>query len=204
MQFFIFQQYWVMNSLYKEDVRVKYKALRSKLAEEEIEELSLKIANNLFQLPIWGYSFYHVFLSIQKLKEINTEYILHILQGKDKNIVLSKSNFKENILTHFLLTDNTVLIMNKFGIPEPIEGIPILENSIEVVFIPLLACDKKGNRVGYGKGFYDKFLAKCTRETIKIGLSFFETEEEILGVSPTDIGLDYCVTPLKVYNFRNK
>jgi 5-formyltetrahydrofolate cyclo-ligase len=70
-----------------------------------------------------------------------------------------------------------------------------------VVFVPLLAFDKQGNRVGYGKGFYDRFLANCKPETIKIGLSFFEVENEIADVFNNDIELDYCVTPNKIYTF---
>ena len=67
--------------------------------------------------------------------------------------------------------------------------------------IPLLAFDKQGNRVGYGKGFYDRFLANCNPETIKIGLSFFEAETKITDVFERDVKLDYCVTPTKIYNF---
>ena len=67
--------------------------------------------------------------------------------------------------------------------------------------MPLLAFDKKGNRVGYGKGFYDQFLSKCHPETIKIGVSFFESETLFSDTLSTDIQLDYCVTPTKVYNF---
>ena len=67
--------------------------------------------------------------------------------------------------------------------------------------MPLLAFDKKGHRVGYGKGFYDKFLSECKPETIKIGLSFFEAEEMIADVFEADVKLDYCVTPEKIYEF---
>jgi 5-formyltetrahydrofolate cyclo-ligase len=104
-------------------------------------------------------------------------------------------------MTHFLLTDNTVLRKSSYHIPEPVDGIEINENKIDVVFIPLLAYDKLGNRVGYGKGFYDRFLAKCKPETLKIGLSFFEAENEISDVNESDIKLDYCVTPNKIYTF---
>ncbi|MFD2563359.1 5-formyltetrahydrofolate cyclo-ligase [Aquimarina rubra] len=186
----------------KLDLRKKYKKLRAELSEEEIDDLSVAVANNLLKLPIWEQSFYHIFLSIQKQKEINTEFILHILQGKDKNIVVSKSNFENNTLEHILLTDATILKVNSWGIPEPIDGIPIAEEKIEVVFVPLLAFDHRGNRVGYGKGFYDKFLSKCNAEVIKIGLSFFTPEEKIGGILSTDIGLDYCVTPSKFYTFN--
>jgi len=72
---------------------------------------------------------------------------------------------------------------------------------MEVVFIPLLAYDKNGNRVGYGKGFYDKFLAECNPNTIKIGLSFFEPEELISDINTSDVQLNYCVTPNKTFKF---
>ncbi len=187
----------------KQELRTKYKALRSELTEDEIENLSMEVANQLLKLPIWEKSYYHIFLPILKQKEINTEYILHILQGKDKNVIVSKSNFDAHTLEHFLLTDTTVLQVNSWGIPEPEDGIPIPENKIEVVFVPLLAFDKMGNRVGYGKGFYDKFLAKCNPETIKIGLSFFDAENSIDRTIPSDMRIDYCVTPKNTYIFKN-
>ena len=185
----------------KKELRQKYKELRKQLSENEIEEWSLKIANQLIRLDIWQHSFYHLFLPIESQKEINTEYILQILAGKDKNIVLSKSDFSTREMTHFLLTDNTTIKKNSYDIPEPIDGLEVPVFKIDVVFVPLLAFDENGNRVGYGKGFYDKFLAECKPEILKIGLSFFESEKVISDVLNTDIQLDLCVTPTKVYNF---
>jgi 5-formyltetrahydrofolate cyclo-ligase len=182
-------------------LRKKYKKLRIELSLSQLDDYSIDIANKLLKLSIWKYEFYHVFLSIETQKEINTDYILNILSGKDKNIVISKSNFEDNTLSNYLLTDSTKLKLSAYNIPEPITGIPIENKSIDVVFIPLLAFDKQGNRVGYGKGFYDRFLADCKPETLKIGLSFFEAEEAILDSNSTDIKLDYCVTPKMVYTF---
>ena len=185
----------------KAELRKKHKALRKKLSSEEIEELSIAIANRLLKLPIWDASFYHLFLSIEEQKEVNTDYILNILSGKDKHIVLSKSDFDTRLMTHYLLTDNTVIKKNAYNIPEPIDGIEINNNKIEVVFVPLLAFDKNGHRVGYGKGFYDAFLKDCKPDVIKIGLSFFEAEDIIDDVFENDVKLDYCVTPKRVYEF---
>lgn len=185
----------------KSELRKKYKALRKSLSIDQADDFSLAIANQLLQLDIWDKSFYHIFLSIEEQKEINTEYILNILAGKDKNIVISKSNFKNLSLTHYLLTDSTRIKKNHYNIPEPIDGIEINSSQIEVVFVPLLAFDKTGNRVGYGKGFYDRFLSECKPETIKIGLSFFEVEEEVFETDDNDVSLDYCVTPNRVYQF---
>lgn len=185
----------------KKELRLKYKSLRKSLKPEKVEELSISVANQLLKIQIWNNRYFHIFLPIETLKELNTEYILHILSGKDKEVVISKSNFATTTMTHFLLTDNTKIIKNEFNISEPVDSLEIPIFKIDVVFVPLLAFDEIGNRVGYGKGFYDKFLAKCNSETIKIGLSFFDAEFEITDVNTNDIRLDYCVTPYKVYKF---
>ncbi|AUS04740.1 5-formyltetrahydrofolate cyclo-ligase [Pseudotamlana carrageenivorans] len=182
-------------------LRKKYKALRAELTEAQLEDLSLLISNQLLHLPIWSYTFYHIFLSIAEQKEINTDYILNILSGKDKNILISKSDFATGAMHSFLLTDNTVIKKNSYNIPEPVNGIEIENSKTDVVFIPLLAFDDKGNRVGYGKGFYDRFLAQCKPDTVKIGLSFFEAEADTIETSETDVKLDFCVTPHKTYRF---
>ena len=185
----------------KQELRKKYKDLRNTIKQDQLEDLSIAVDNNLLQLPIWEHSFYHTFLTIEEQKEVNTDYLLNILSGKDKNIVISKSDFTTLEMTHYLLTDNTTLKKSVWNIPEPIDGIEIATDKIDVVFVPLLAFDAKGNRVGYGKGFYDRFLANCKPDTISIGLSFFEAENEIDDVFKDDIPLNYCVTPEKVYKF---
>lgn len=186
----------------KRDLRKKYKELRQQLSEAAIEDKSIAIANRLLQLDIWDYTYFHLFLTIEEQKEVDTEYILQILAGKDKEIVVSKSNFETLEMTNYLLTDSTKFQKNKYNIFEPVDGIEVLNSKIEVVFVPLLAYDKKGNRVGYGKGFYDLFLSKCNDDIIKVGLSFFEPEDIIDDVFETDVRLDYCITPLKVYTFQ--
>jgi 5-formyltetrahydrofolate cyclo-ligase len=188
-------------SMNKKELRLHYKNLRAPFVIYDIEEKSLAIANNLIQMPIWDKTYFHVFLPIEEQKEVDTEYILHLLAGKDKEVVLSKSDFETRSMSHFLLTDNTKIDKNEYNIPEPVSGLPVPTEMIEVVFVPLLAFDVLGNRVGYGKGFYDKFLSECKPETIKIGLSFFEAENEIEDIFELDVKLNFCVTPLKVYTF---
>lgn len=183
----------------KATIRKKYIALRKELNEEEIEEKSLAIANQALGMSIWNKNFYHLFLSIREKKEINTEYLLHILHGKDKNVCVPVMK-KDAQLEHILLQDNTKIKVASFGVPEPVSGIAIPVEKIQVVFAPLLAYDIKGNRTGYGKGFYDRFLAQTTKETLFIGLSFFEPENEIPS-DAHDIPLDFCITPEKVYTF---
>ena len=184
----------------KNELRKKYINLRKGLSHSEIDDMSLQIANQALQLNIWDHEFYHIFLSISKHKEINTEYLLQIIFGKDANAVVPK--VKESSLEHFLLTDNTKLKLSNWEIPEPQKGIKIEPSQIDVVFLPLLAYDKQGNRIGYGKGFYDKFLSECRAETVKIGLSLFDPEDETIEVSEHDIALDFCVTPRGILEFK--
>lgn len=185
----------------KTELRKQYRQKRQQLTSETIDDLSLDIANQTLTLPIWDKKTYSIFLSIERQKEINTDFLLNILQGKDKNVALSKSIFKTLEMQHFLLTDNTKIKISSFGIPEPIDGFEVYPPQIDVVFVPLLAFDKSGNRVGYGKGFYDRFLSQCREDVLKIGMSFFEPEEEQISTTENDIALDYCVTPKQVYKF---
>lgn len=186
----------------KKELRAKYKALRQELSLDEIEDKSLAIANRILQLDIWEKTYFHLFLTIEEQNEVETEFVLQVLAGYDKEIVVAKSNFETLEMTNYLLTDNTKFQKNEYNIFEPVDGIEVPTTKIDVVFVPLLAYDKMGNRVGYGKGFYDKFLSKCNEDVIKIGLSFFDPEETIDGVFESDIRLDYCVTPTTNYEFR--
>ncbi|PIF00668.1 MAG: 5-formyltetrahydrofolate cyclo-ligase [Maribacter sp.] len=183
----------------KSDLRLFYSKLRSQIPSDKISDFSLLISNKILDFPIWDFDYYHIFLPIPNKKEVETEFLLSILQGRDKHIVIPK--MEGDTLTHFLLTDNTKIRPNRWNVPEPVDGIKIEPSKIDVVFMPLLAYDKKGNRVGYGKGYYDRFLQQCRPDVIKVGLSLFEAEERIDDIFENDIPLDYCVTPLKTYTF---
>ena len=185
----------------KKELRKKYKELRNDLSFDAIEDLSLQIANQALKLPIWNFENYHIFLSIHEHKEVQTDYLLHILNGKDKNVIVSKSDFETRTMNHVLLTDNVAIKKNEWNIPEPQNGFSVADNQIDVVFVPLLAYDVFGNRVGYGKGFYDLFLSKCKPDVVKIGLSFFDPEEIIEDVFLEDVRLDYCITPDTIVKF---
>jgi 5-formyltetrahydrofolate cyclo-ligase len=185
----------------KSELRKIYKQKRKELSGLQIEEKSIAIANQSLKLPVWDKTYFHLFLTIKAQKEVDTELLLHVLQGKDKQIVISKSDFKTFQLNHFLLTDSTPLIVNKFGIPEPKDGLEVKVDMIDVVFVPLLAFDRKGHRIGYGQGFYDRFLKQCKTTVVKVGLSFFEVLDQNLEIENHDIALDYVITPNSVYNF---
>jgi len=184
----------------KKDLRSKFSLKRDLLSNDKISELSLLITNRALEIPIWNFTNYHIFLSIFEKNEIDTQYFMSVIHGKDKNIIVSKM-FGDQQLKHFLLTDNTLIKKNKWNVPEPVDGFEIDAHKIDVVFIPLLAFDIFGNRVGYGKGYYDAFLKNCKPDVIKVGLSFFDPVTKIDDIFEADISLNYCVTPGKIYAF---
>jgi|TARA_B110000483_G_C18006893_1_gene469528 5-formyltetrahydrofolate cyclo-ligase len=187
-------------TFHKHELRKKYRDLREKLSTEEVLENSIAIANHCLAVDLWTKALYHLFLSSKKKNEVNTSFLLSVLQGKDKQIVVSKI-LNESKLEHYLLSDQTLLKENDYGIPEPISGIKINPLEIDVVFLPLLVFDKQGHRVGYGKGYYDRFLADCQKETIKVGISFFEPIDKIEDIDENDIAMDFVVTPNQVFSF---
>lgn len=184
----------------KEELRSAFANQRKLLSRSARSEQSLAIANNCLRLPIWHLQFYHVFLSIPERQEVDTSFLLTILQGKDKDVVVPRVSGGGQ-LSHYLLTDATRLQVSAWGIPEPVAGALVEPIQMDVVFLPLLAFDSRGYRVGYGGGYYDRFLAECRKDVLRVGLSFFDPVPAISDLHPADVPMDYCVTPESFYSF---
>jgi len=112
-----------------------------------------------------------------------------------------KINAADNSMEAVEFTEGHILNLNKWGIPEPENGSAIAPQLIDLILVPLLCFDKQGYRVGYGKGFYDRFIARCRPDVTTIGLSFFEPVDSIADVDAYDIPLTFCVTPERLYHF---
>lgn len=145
----------------------------------------------------------HCFLPIIKNGEIDTWLIVRQLQSEFPHLAVAipRTDPPSGAFTSHLLTPQTVLAPNRWGIPEPQNGEPIAPATVDLVLVPLLAFDRAGRRVGYGKGFYDRFLAQCRPGTPKIGLSYFDPVERIGDINEFDVALDACVTPGRVWQF---
>ncbi len=156
------------------------------------------------QLDPNGWSTVHLFLPIAGNREPDTYAVATWLRQTYPHIqlVLSKTDLSNHGMRHVVWDENTVLKENHWGIPEPEAGASISSQAIDAVFVPLLAFDRHGNRVGYGKGFYDRFLAECRPAAVKVGLSLFEAESAISDIDPHDIPLDRCVTPHRIWFFN--
>ena len=188
--------------LSKIEAREKYKNLRKQLQESEILDMSVEIANNLLKFNVWGLKTFHLFMTIDENKEVDTKPIFDLLIGKEKEIIIPKINTNTNTLDSYIFDEKTVFKINNLRIPEPKDGIAF-NGKIDVVILPLLAYDLEGNRIGYGKGFYDNFISNLELEPLKIGISYFSPEER-LECNNHDINLDYCITPNQIFSFSEK
>lgn len=180
----------------KTALRKIFKDKRKELSVEERELLSQMIADNLldqFDLQNKNVS---VFLPIERLQEINTWNIIDQVKA---NFYLPVVKGKE--LKHVLFESKDQLEVSDWGIPEPIEGKEVSPTKLDCVLVPLLTIDTKGNRVGYGAGFYDGFLKDCRPNCQLIGLSYFEPVEQISDIHEADIPLHFCISPNSIHHF---
>ena len=182
-------------------LRSHYKKKRFSLTKQEVDDLSQRVCKQLDKLNIWKLKHYHIFISILKYNELDTSSIINKLKSEQKIIIVPK--ISNNELVHIPINDETEFGLNEFGIKEPNDGNHFIIENLDIIFIPLLAFDIEGHRVGYGKGYYDRFLKLTKNSTLKIGLSFFDPINKILDIDDNDVKLDYCVTPKQVHKFNN-
>ncbi len=188
----------------KAQLRPLYIEKRRQYTPEEIQWKSLQIAMNFFsRFNLENIRYLHVFLPIIRQNEPDT---WTIIQRITKNypavqIVVPRANLHTLNMESYLYEPGVALQANKWGIYEPINARLIEASAIDMILLPLLAFDEKGYRVGYGKGFYDRYLQRCRKEMIKIGLSPEGPVAEISDTDSYDAKMDYCISPEKVWEF---
>ncbi|MGE8527754.1 5-formyltetrahydrofolate cyclo-ligase [Chryseobacterium rhizosphaerae] len=173
---------------------------RKALSRDEAFLLSEKIFTRflIFFKPYAGQKV-HIFIPIEKFKEIDTQiFIQYFLE---QNIRVYVPKVVDDELINIEIFKDTVFDTSAWGIPEPVSNEDSGETCFDFVITPLLYCDKKGNRIGYGKGFYDGFFQNLSKESKKIGVNYFDPDEYIDDVWENDIPLDYLVTPTEVLSF---
>lgn len=184
----------------KAELRKKYMLKRKALSIDEAFLLSEKIVENFLNyfMPKEKEKV-HVFLPILSKKEINTQIFIDYFFKQNIRVFVPKI-VDEKLIAIEIFAD-TVFEISGLGISEPVSNEDSGENDFDYVITPLLYCDKKGNRVGYGKGFYDGFFENIASKTKKIGVNYFNPDENIDDVWENDIPLDYLVTPTDVVSF---
>jgi len=189
--------------LTKQELRKIYKEKRSLLSEKE----RLKL-DDLLLIQFQQLAFEHVinvltYWPLSEKQEINTCLLTDFLAFRIPGLQLCFPviDSATNSFKAFAVTDDTRFTLNSYGIGEPIDGKEVPAEELDLILVPLLCFDKKGYRVGYGKGFYDRFLKQCRPGAIKAGLSYFGPEERIDDINEFDVPLDLCLTPHNIYEF---
>ncbi len=187
--------------MYKVDLRKQALQQRKAMSEAELALANEKLLEGFKTLDLTKINSIHLFLPIVQQNEPNTFLIIDWLQKNHPEIelIVPKADFASNLMSHYVYAGKNDLKDNHYHIPEPQEARPFT-GLPDLVLVPLLGFDKRGYRVGYGKGFYDRFLEHSSAQ--KVGLSFFEPVEQLIDVHLNDIRLDKCITPHGIIDFN--
>lgn len=187
----------------KAEARILFRQQRSSLTTLQVNVFQDLLLIQFQELALPYFNYVHAYLPIYKNNEPDTDPLLEWLKFSNPGlqIVYPKVSPLDFSMKHYLHEDDMYFDMNQYGIPEPVGGKEIMPEELDLVFVPLLGFDLQGNRVGYGKGYYDRFLSKCKEDVIKVGLSFLSPIDCIEDVDFFDKKLDFCITPERVYAF---
>jgi 5-formyltetrahydrofolate cyclo-ligase len=187
----------------KKALRKQYKALRQALPAPQLLYDSWAITTRLLVEIDWQkYQTFHVYLPMLQKHELNTYPLIYALWRNFPHlkICVPRVNIETQTLENLLFMPETPLQMEGFGQLEPITKTVVEPREIDIALVPLLVYDRRGYRVGYGKGYYDKFLPTCHPNVLKIGISQFSPIEKIEDVDEFDIQLDTFFTPKETYS----
>jgi len=190
----------------KDHIRELYNLKRKMIPEHSRVAMDHKIREKFYDtFDFTPVQLVHSYLPIKNKIEVDTFPILQQLSSDflHLKIAVPFAILSDRTLKHFYWKPGDPLVENHWGIPEPDPDLsdPVNIKDIDLVIVPLLAYDLKGHRVGYGAGYYDRFLADCNDETLIVGLSHFLHEDQWIKSEEYDIDLDYCITPEQVYKF---
>lgn len=186
----------------KAGIRSLYKTKRMELSPAERLKLDDLLLIHFQQLPIDIPSMIMTYAPMEKFGEFDPQLITDYCFFKNPGQVLFFPVIRDDMLYSVVVDDNTNFALSKFGVAEPVDGVDMFPEEIDLVIVPLLAFDNNGYRVGYGKGYYDRFLKECREDALKIGFSYFAPVDMIDDIHAFDVKLDYCITPETIYKFN--
>ncbi len=187
----------------KSEVRKLFRKKRDELTASQKLKLDDLVLIQFQKLALPPLSSVLSFMPLDDKAEINTFIITDYLSFQNPGLQIGypKTNLADCSMQALAVSEATEFELNAYNIPEPVEGSMMEPGQLDLVLIPMLAFDQKGNRVGYGKGFYDRFLKDCDPACIKVGLCYFEPIDVIEDANNYDVPLNYCITPQTVYVF---
>jgi len=187
----------------KSSLREKISLMRETLNSKEINQKSQCICERLMNTDMYKRSI-NIFTYLNFKNEVRTDFLidLGIKNGKGMYIPLCNTIIKELIVCK--MDDWEGLTLSKFGIFEPKPDSIKIGNRklIDLVIVPGIVFDRKGNRIGYGAGYYDKFFASLKNDVTKIGVCYsFQLVDSIIP-SSYDIPMDYIITEEEIINCK--
>jgi len=203
-----------MNEL-KSRIRKKILKKRGALNEREVREKSLIIKERFFRLREFKNAELIMFYASFK-NEVRTEEMIEEAMASGKKIVLPVTTPKKEIRPYLILNLKEDLTAGRFGIPEPVpptrwdraDDREVNTKEIDMIIVPGVAFDRKGGRIGFGQGFYDRFLrsispcASAGQERHRpfcVGLSFEIQVLDNLPLEKYDEKLDMVITESQIY-----
>lgn len=187
----------------KNTVRKEFLQRRMNIQEAELQQQTALIAANFRKLTLSPVNYLMSYNPLASRHEFDVSVCEDIL--KEQNLLLRVAWPKIHIDLHDMeavqVEKDGLFIKNRYNILEPIGGAVIPPQSLDVIFVPLVAFDERGYRVGYGKGYYDRFLTQCRPAAIRIGFSFFDAIDYIEDIDEFDVPLNFCITPHRIYEF---
>jgi 5-formyltetrahydrofolate cyclo-ligase len=187
----------------KSTVRKEFLQRRMNLQEEDLQQQTALIASSFPKIKLPPVNYLLSYNPLASRHEFDVSVCEDIL--KEQNLIMRVAWPKIHVdlleMEAVLVEKDGLFIKNKFNILEPIGGDLVQPRQLDLIFVPLLAFDARGYRVGYGKGYYDRYLTQCRADAIKIGFSFFDAIEYIEDIDEFDVPLNFCITPHRIYEF---
>ena len=187
----------------KKEIRKIELEKRIQLSPQELQARTALIADRLNNLHKLTSQYLLSYYPLKERNEFDVSIGERILKERNPTLHVAwpKIEVSTSSMQAHLIENSKLFTKNKFNILEPLDGDIVPPQDIDVVFVPLIAFDQTGFRVGYGRGFYDRYLPGCRSNVVKVGFSFFDAVDKIDDINEFDVPLSLCITPTGIYEF---
>ncbi len=141
------------------------------------------------------------FFPLEAHNEPNSLLLIKYLKAILPGLVVAYPRVDENTATMQFYVETDHLELNRWGIYEPLPIELVRQEQMDAVLVPLIGFDLVGHRIGFGKGFYDRYFENYPLHKPRIGISYFEPVSKIEDTHEFDVPLTHCITPSNSYEF---
>ena len=187
----------------KKAIREVYLKKRLLIDDDQMNENTSRILTNFSSLQLPEVKHLLSYYPISERKEFNVSEAAEMVRNRFPEVKISwpRIDATNKTMEAVQVRPDGLYSKNIYNILEPIHGDLVEPEEIDLVFVPLVTFDEKGFRIGYGKGFYDRYLVRCRPTILKIEFSFFDPVKSIRDINHFDVPLSLCITPSRIYEF---